>query len=80
MVKNGGIQLQSWEEQLQVGTGSFLLVAARPGSGTGIVGFWKVKFVAEGNAGIPDGAVLDNGFQQWHSDGTEITNSSKSAR
>jgi len=40
-----------------------------------IVGFWKFKFVSEGTTGIPDGAVVDNGFTQWHSDGTEITNS-----
>ena len=52
-------------------------VASHTGGGAGIVGFWKVKFVAEGNAGIPDGALIDNGFAQWHSDGTEIMNSSK---
>lgn len=40
-----------------------------------IVGFWKFKFVSQGSSGIPDGAVVDNGFVQWHSDGTEITNS-----
>ena len=27
------------------------------------------------SSGIPDGAVVDNGFTQWHADGTEITNS-----
>ena len=42
-----------------------------------IVGFWKVKFISEGNSGIPDGTVIDNGFAQWHSDGTEILNSSR---
>ena len=41
-----------------------------------IVGFWKVDFISEGNSGIPDGTVLDAGFAQWHSDGTEILNSS----
>jgi hypothetical protein len=40
-----------------------------------IVGFWKFQFVSQGSSGIPDGAVVDNGFTQWHSDGTEITNS-----
>jgi len=40
-----------------------------------IVGFWKFRFVSEGTPGIPDGTVIDNGFAQWHSDGTEITNS-----
>jgi hypothetical protein len=77
-LKHGGIQLQSFEEQLQVGTGSFLLVSSHQGSNNGIIGFWKVKFVAEGNAGgPPDGTLIDNGFAQWHSDGTEIMNSSK---
>ena len=33
-----------------------------------IVGFWHFKFVVGGK-------TVDAGFQQWHSDGTEITNS-----
>ena len=41
----------------------------------GIVGFWHVKFVSKGSAGIPDGAEVDAGYSQWHSDGTEIMNS-----
>jgi hypothetical protein len=41
------------------------------------VGFWKIKFVSEGSSGIPDGTVIDNGLAQWHSDGTEIMNSSR---
>lgn len=42
-----------------------------------IVGFWKVKFLSESNSGIPDGTVLDAALAQWHSDGTEIMNSSR---
>ena len=42
-----------------------------------IVGFWHVKFVSEGTTGIPDGTIIDMGFSQWHSDGTEILNSSR---
>jgi hypothetical protein len=38
-----------------------------------IVGFWTLKFISEGSDGIPDGTVVDQGIQQWHSDGTEIT-------
>jgi len=34
-----------------------------------IVGFWKFAFNA------PDGSPIDWGFQSWHDDGTEITNS-----
>jgi hypothetical protein len=43
-----------------------------------IVGFWKAKFVAEGNSpGPPDGTVIDSPFVQWHDDGTEIMNSTR---
>jgi predicted small lipoprotein YifL len=44
-----------------------------------IVGMWKVQLISKGNTGhnpsIPDGALIDFGFTQWHSDGTEIQNS-----
>jgi hypothetical protein len=44
-----------------------------------IVGLWNVQLLSLGNAShnpsIPDGAVLDFGFNEWHSDGTEILNS-----
>lgn len=56
---------------------SFLPAADKEGSDDRIVGFWKFRFVSEGTPGIPDGVVIDNGFVQWHSDGTEITNSSR---
>jgi len=42
-----------------------------------IVGLWKFSFVAEGNADIPDGAVIDSGYVTWHADGTEIMNSGR---
>jgi hypothetical protein len=48
-----------------------------------IVGLWKFSFVALGNSGNafpfnpPDGATLDAGYVQWHSDGTEIMNSGR---
>lgn len=35
----------------------------------GIVGMWRFQLVA------PNGAVVDFGYAQWHSDGTEIQNS-----
>jgi len=35
----------------------------------GIVGMWRFTLVA------PNGAVVDDGYAQWHSDGTEIQNS-----
>jgi hypothetical protein len=44
-----------------------------------IVGFWKFQFISQGNTthnpSIPDGALLDFGYMQWHSDGTELINS-----
>jgi hypothetical protein len=44
-----------------------------------IVGFWHVVFVSQGttNPPIPDGVTVDQGFAQWHSDNTEILNSSR---
>jgi hypothetical protein len=44
-----------------------------------IVGMWSIQFISEGNAAstpsIPDGALIDFGYTQWHSDGTELMNS-----
>jgi hypothetical protein len=49
------------------------------GSEASIVGMWKIQFIAAGNSArnppIPDGAVIDFGYTQLHSDGTEILNS-----
>ena len=46
-----------------------------------IVGMWHVTFSSDGNDAappfIPDGATLDDGYAQWHTDGTEIMNSSR---
>ena len=44
-----------------------------------IVGFWHFTFTSEGttNPPIPNGTVIDGGFAEWHSDKTEITNSSR---
>jgi len=78
-LKAAAMQLQSWQGPGQFERASFLRVAGQQGSDDRIVGFWKVKFISEGNTGIgiPDGAVIDNGFVQWHGDGTEIMNSSR---
>jgi len=46
-----------------------------------IVGLWQVTFTSAGNdvdpLFIPDGVPLDQGYAQWHSDGTELMNSSR---
>lgn len=49
------------------------------GSSASIAGMWKVQLISKGNTShnpsIPDGALIDFGYTQWHSDGTEIQNS-----
>lgn len=43
------------------------------------IGMWNIQFISQGNGNqnppIPDGAQIDFGYTQWHSDGTEIMNS-----
>jgi hypothetical protein len=52
---------------------------ASNGDGASIVGMWSIQFLSMGNTShnppIPDGAMIDFGYNQWHSDGTEILNS-----
>jgi hypothetical protein len=67
-LKAGAFQPISWQRTGEFGRSSPLLVADRDDSVERIVGFWIVTYV------LPDGTVLGNGFQQWHSDGTEIHN------
>jgi hypothetical protein len=64
------VQPSSWQTSAQTPAASNSAAAA-----TSIVGFWKVTFMSEGNPGIPDGTIIDFGYAQWHSDGTEILNS-----
>jgi len=77
--KAGAVQPLSWQGTGQFGPVSFLLVADREASVDRVVGFWKATLVSKGSPGIPDGTVVDAGFAQWHSDGTEILNSSRPA-
>jgi hypothetical protein len=70
--KAGDVQPISWQGSGEFGPGSLLLVADRDDPVDGIVGFWRVTFVSKDNPGIPDGTVFNDGFQQWHSDGTEF--------
>ena len=64
--KAGAVQSISWQRKGEFGPGSPLLVADTDDSVDGIVGLWRVTYVA------PDGTVFDEGLQQWHSDGTEF--------
>ena len=65
---------QSWGAQ--VGAPNLLRVFDEQPS---MVGMWHVVFIADGNAAPlpPDGTQLDNTLSQWHSDGTEVTLSSR---
>ena len=47
------------------------LVSRNDWVGAPITGFWKVQL------SLPDGTVIDQGYTQWHADGTEILNSSR---
>jgi hypothetical protein len=66
---------------LPAGTSPGVVPLARSARGAypSIVGLWKVQLISKGNTNhspsIPDGALLDFGYSQWHSDGTEILNS-----
>jgi hypothetical protein len=72
------IQPQLWRGQPQLMKASFLRVGNHENHDFDpIVGFWKAKFTSEGSSGIPDGTVIDSPLVQWHSDGTEIMNSSR---
>lgn len=59
----------------------FTTVRANDDDRPSIVGLWQFSFISDGNNVapffIPDGAPLDAGYAQWHSDGTEIMNSSR---
>jgi hypothetical protein len=47
-------------------------------AGSDIVGMWEVELVATNIPNSPQGGiVIDHGYSQWHSDGTEIMNSSR---
>jgi hypothetical protein len=76
----------SWNASLDKG---HLLPASLAGTGVqesaseltpSIVGMWHVHFISDGISsgipgGVPKGAEVDAGYSQWHSDGTETTNS-----
>jgi hypothetical protein len=65
----------SWHSQLGQGGVLPAALVTISDNGAGIVGFWHVKFFAHDSPGTPEGAEVDAGYSQWHSDGTEIMNS-----
>jgi hypothetical protein len=68
----------SWDGQNGLASGSLRLISDSRFHDD-IVGMWRVKFIAKGNPSPlpPDGVVIDDAFAQWHSDRTEIMNSSR---
>jgi hypothetical protein len=47
-------------------------------AGSDIVGMWEFVLIATNIPNTPpEGTVIDHGYSQWHSDGTEIMNSSR---
>jgi hypothetical protein len=56
---------QSWRDDLNPG-----LIRVSTGSQDPIVGFWQATFTS-------NDIVIDSTYVQWHSDGTEIMNSSR---
>jgi hypothetical protein len=75
--KGAIVSPQSWRGA-QFGSASLLLASDHHSDDDSIVGFWKVTFTAEGNTeGPPDDTLIDSGYVQWHSDGTEIMNSGR---
>jgi len=50
-----------------------------PQNAAAITGLWTFKYIAEGNATIPDGTVIDGGNTAWYSDGNELTSSAMRA-
>lgn len=69
-------QEQPGQGQARFIRAAYLTVSDEDFDDAAIVGLWKVTFTAKGNTnGIPDGAPIDKGYQQWHGDGTELLNS-----
>lgn len=75
-VSKAQLKRQSWEGASNPDSLSRVAQTLDP-----IVGMWHVTFTAEGNeAGPPNGTPIDNSIVVWHSDGTEIMNSSRPAQ
>ena len=81
------VKPSSWQPRI----GSARLIGAALGpfsedddrDGPSIVGMWHVVFTAHsmnGDAIPAPGAVIDNSLVTWHSDGTELMNSSRPAQ
>lgn len=81
---NSPIKTMSWHPELQATSPALLRAAFEGTAEPSIVGMWHVEFKAKTQNGqaipVPGGVVIDNSVVVWHSDGTEIMNSSRSAQ
>jgi hypothetical protein len=83
---NEPIKPMSWQPQYRAGHASLVRAAfeGEDSNEPSIVGMWHVVFTAKTANGepvpTPGGMVIDNSVVVWHSDGTEIMNSSRSAQ
>jgi hypothetical protein len=69
-------QLPSFQSRSQGVAG--VLGVVDPSKPPSIVGLWHAVFTTTSNdVGIPPGTVVDNAYVTWHSDGTELMNSSR---
>jgi hypothetical protein len=71
--KAGAFQPISWQRTGEFRPGSPLLVADRDDSVDRIVGFWRVTYVSKGNAGLPDGTVIDHSSSGIRTEQRSIT-------
>jgi hypothetical protein len=83
---NKPIKPSAWHPQIGAANPRLLATAFDEGDdhGPSIVGMWHAVFTAhtENGVAIPiaAGVVIDNAVLVWHSDGTEIMNSARSAQ
>ncbi len=74
----------TWQRQFGAGHASLVSAAFEGSDQPSIVGMWHVVFTAQTQNGepvpVPGGVTFDNSVVVWHSDGTEIMNSSRSAQ
>jgi hypothetical protein len=83
---NKPISPMSWQPQQESGHASYLQTAFTlvDDNEPSIVGMWHVTFTAltQNGVAVPvtGGVIIDNAVAVWHSDGTEIMNSSRSAQ
>lgn len=81
---NKPVKTMSWHPELQTFNPALVPAAFQATTAPSIVGMWHVELKAKTQDGkaipVPGGVVIDNSVVVWHSDGTEIMNSSRSAQ